>query len=286
MKIKLSMLFLVLVSFILSGQKKDELLKTTYSEYGIIETKTYKNPSTRLFEDDSKVDKEIRFYNKDGFVCLIAFLDKNDELIRLKNGYLLTKSWECTDHNKDPVFISDTYPINFVNRFNSFKGATIKDAFQATIGFYYERRDFIEVPHIREFLRQNDSIWLQSELDYLKHQDEADDEDEVIMHFPKACGAPRLYEYHYKKLKKQLLKKVSFSNKQLKRMHHQLLVSIKVYKNGNILDIELVTKLNRRQQKKIEKNVNQIIKTFELLYPGSARCQSFSIKGALRFDIE
>lgn len=290
MNVKIIVVLMFFFSGIVSGQKKDILVGITYSEYGIIETKTYKHPSTILFEDDSQVDKEIRFYNKDGFVCLIAFLDKNGVLIRLKNGDLLTKSWRCTDPNKDPVFLSDLYPLNFVNRFNSLKDAEFSRAFQQTIGFYHERRNFMDVPHIIDFLKKHDSAWLKNEISYLESQKEIEEEvdngDEIIMEFPKGCGSPRLSEYHSKLFRRLLVNKVSFSKKQRKRMHNQLLVSFKAYKNGKIYDITPITRLNKRQSKRIEKNIIQILNDFPVLYHGAARCHSFDIKGALLFNIE
>jgi len=208
---------------------------------------------------------EFRFFNSKGFYCLSLYREIGNEYFY----YLGSKS---VNTDEDLVFLADTFEIGFLNHFLKNSGNNFNTKFENTVHYYYSSKDYRNDSRLKAYI---DSITEKYNISIPKPN--KGEKDAIILPTPTIRYRDLIW------FKYVLLDKVRINKRLKNKLNSRIDFAIYTDPGGRILNIERLSFLRSRRNKKIDKNIANLIG--EQISPGPAR-GDIKFKGAFFIEID
>lgn len=235
--------FLLIFQSCLFGQVQPD--STILSKDGVIIAQVF---------NSSKITnaKDFRFYNSQGFFC-ISLRYEGNRFFTYHKQQINTPSLNRVDTDLDLVFHADTFEIGFINRIIRDKGETFESKFQNTITHYYNAHNYKEDRILSQYI---DSIAIAHNLNVpFESIENSNLEQAIQMH----NRVPVVDSQDILIFKSIILKDLILHKRFAMKNNQLLFFSIETDQGGQILSIQRLFKTNIRTDKKIDKNINNLI---------------------------
>lgn len=222
--------------------------------------------SVRILNEGN--ENEYRFYNSQGFFSFSIWQLSNGKFLAHNNEVIISYK---VKPDFDPVFLSDTFPLGFVNRLRNEYSGTIQNKFSCVARDYYSPQDLNASGQINSFY---DNLIKQNEynVDTFNNPSVSINGDKVFVSWGAIVND--LPEHWCETIRDTLLQDIEFTRRERAKLDNVLIFKIISFTNGEIAEVILVSDVNQETRFEIESRISTF--SFDKLITRQARPSRFS----------